>query len=290
MKKKVFTAIVLFLLAAPGYAFCQASEMPGISKSEISSGEITRDDYFNGKSLWGYIDGGADVYLEYGFSRLHLQEVSFNKSRIKLEIYQMKDPQAAFGIFSISRFKCSCSDSISRFSCISDYQAQASRGSYYVSAINENGTQEEKAFCIRLVQIITGKIGQDSIQIPALFLHEEFQPYIKELKFFNGKLGIQNGFPSWSDQFERYEKFSMYILPIETASGYAYISKIRFSSPEDMKDFHKNAGFMNPGSALISVSKKGITKAMKQSGPDELVYFETNLPESETEKFLKEID
>lgn len=290
MKKKVITAFILFLLASFTQAFSQTQEMPGISKSELSSCEITRDDYFNGKSLWGYIDGGADVYLEYGFSRLHLQEVRFKNSRIKLEIYQMKDPQAAFGIFSISRFKCSSMDSALSFSCISDYQAQASLGSYYISAINENGTKEEKAFCTRLLQIVAGKIKGDSIQIPALFLREAFQPYTKELKFFNGKLGLQNGFPAWSDQFESYKNFSMYILPLETSKGYAYTAKISFSSPQDMKDFHEKAGFKNPSNALLSVSANGTLKALRQTGPAELVYFETNMPESEAQKFLKEID
>lgn len=264
--------------------------MPGVSLKDIPSGEIKRDVYFDGKSLWGYIDGGADVYLEYGFSRLHLQEINYRKEHIKLEIYQMKNPEAAFGIFSVSRFKCLKEDSISRFHCLSSYQVQAARDRYYISAINDNGTPEEKALCKELVQVILNKIAQDSIKIPQLFLNELFQPYIGELKSFNGKLGVQNGFPAWSDQFDRYAKFSMYILPIENASNYAYLAKIRFSSSEDLKDFHTKAGFMTLSQALLSVSKNGVFKALKQTGPDELVYFETDFPDTKAEKFLKEID
>lgn len=278
----------MLFLAAP--AFALTDEMPGILPKDIPSGEILRDDYFDGKSLWGYIDGGADVYLEYGFSRLHLQEVNYKKEHIKLEIYRMKNPEAAFGIFSISRFKCQQTDPVSRFNCISNYQVQAARGSYYISAINDNGTPEEKSLCTELVKIIINKIAQDSIEIPPLFLKEAFKPYIGELKSFNGKLGLQNGFPAWSSQFDRYQKFSMYILPIETDSEYAYLTKIKFSSSEDMKDFHLKAGFMSLNQALLSVSKNGTLKALRQTGPDELVYFETNFKDALAEKFLEAIN
>lgn len=290
MKKKVFTAFILFLLAASAPAFAQADELPGISPSDIPSVEILRNDYFNGKALWGYIDGGADVYLEYGFSRLRLQEVNYKGHHFKLEIYRMNDPKASFGIFSISRFKCSSADSLPGLSCISNYQVQAARDKYYISAINDNGTKEETSLSREFVKIITGKIAHDSIEIPELFRKDVFKPYMGELKLFHGKLGVQNGFPSWSDQFDRYAKFSMYLLPIENSSGYAYIAKIKFSSPIDMKDFYEKAGFMNITGALISVSKNGVIKAMRQSGSDELVYYESDLPEAEAGKFLKAID
>ncbi|MCU7511328.1 MAG: DUF6599 family protein [Bacteroidota bacterium] len=290
MKKKVFIAFILLFLAASAPAFCQTDEMPGINPQDLPSGEILRNDYFDGKSLWGYIDGGADVYLEYGFSRLRLQEVNYKNHHFKLEVYRMKDPQASFGIFSISRFKCSPADSLPGFNCISNYQTVAARDRYYISAINDNGTNEEIFLSKELVRIITGKIAQDSIEIPMLFQKDIFQPYMGELKLFHGKLGVQNGFPAWSDQFDRYGNFSMYILPIETSSGYAYIAKIKFSSAVDMKDFHEKAGFKNLPEALLSVSKNGILKAMRKTGDDELVYFETNYPSAEAGKFLKEID
>ncbi|HEX2962034.1 MAG TPA: DUF6599 family protein [Ignavibacteriales bacterium] len=290
MKNKVITLFILILFFTSGAAFAQSDEMPGILLSDIPSGEILRNDYFDGKSLWGYIDGGADVYLEYGFSKLRLQEVNYKNHHFKLEVYRMKDPQASFGIFSISRFKCIEPGSFSRFSCISNYQVQTAWDRYYISAINDNGTVEEVTLSKELVSIITGKIAQDSIEIPGFFRKRIFAPYLNELKLFHGKLGVQNGFPAWSDQFDRYGKFSMYILPIETSSGYAYVAKIKFSSAVDMKDFHEKAGFKNLSETLLSVSKNGILKAMRKTGDDELVYFETNFPSAEAGKFLKEID
>lgn len=56
-----------------------------------------------GEDLYKLIDGGADLYLEYGFSQVVAAEYQ-NKDEIsiKLEIYEMKDPGAAFGIYSIN--------------------------------------------------------------------------------------------------------------------------------------------------------------------------------------------
>ncbi|MCU7497465.1 MAG: hypothetical protein HF314_02615 [Ignavibacteria bacterium] len=272
-------------------ALPQTDEMPGILPRDVPSGKITRNDFFDGKSLWGYIDGGADLYLEYGFSRLRIQEISFKEGQqIKLEIYRMKDPAAAYGIFSVSRFKCSQKDSLSRFSCISGYQVQAACGRYYVSAINENGTLQEQELCCSLVRLILGQIKEDSLEFPGLFQEKVFQPYINELKFFNGKLGVQNGFPAWSDQFDRYGKFSMYLLPIETPSGFINASKIKFSSDEDMKSFYENAGFLRADSALCSINREGVLKAVKKTAPLELVYFESNFPSGNLQEFIKAID
>lgn len=289
MKAAAFIFLTLFLFVFQT-AVSAAGEMPGILPGDIPSGEITRNDFFDGRSLWGYIDGGADVYLEYGFSKLHLQEVTYKQKHAKVEIYQMKTPEAAFGIFSLYRYKCSPGDSLSRFSCVSAYQVQASRDRYYISVINDNGTPEEKELCMELAGIVLKKIAQDSIEIPAPFSNNIFRPYISGLKFFNGNLGIQNGFSAWAEQFDSYKKCSMYILPVETSAGYAYTGRIRFSDAGNMQDFLNKAGFKTADSKVNSIKKDGIMRSVKKTGPDELVYLETNLASREAEKFLGAID
>lgn len=56
---------------------------------------------FTETSLYGYINGGAELYLEYGFDTLLVTELVIEGSDIKAEVYRMKDPEAAFGIFSV---------------------------------------------------------------------------------------------------------------------------------------------------------------------------------------------
>jgi hypothetical protein len=57
---------------------------------------------FSGESLFDHINGGADIYLEYGFATLVLQQYKKAEKAVSLEIYRMDDPAAAYGIFSYS--------------------------------------------------------------------------------------------------------------------------------------------------------------------------------------------
>ena len=55
---------------------------------------------FVGNNLFLLIDGGAPVYLEYGFGQVVAQRyVNEKNERVSLEIYEMIDAGAAYGMF-----------------------------------------------------------------------------------------------------------------------------------------------------------------------------------------------
>jgi len=58
---------------------------------------------YEGESLYDRIDGGAEIFFEYGFERALYQEYDKNDDLLQIEIYDMADDTAAFGIFSINR-------------------------------------------------------------------------------------------------------------------------------------------------------------------------------------------
>lgn len=71
-----------------------AAETPGWT----IKGEAQR---FAGEDLYIYIDGGAEIFNEYGFRRVLAQDFESKDGRgVTLEIYEMADPAAAFGIYS----------------------------------------------------------------------------------------------------------------------------------------------------------------------------------------------
>jgi hypothetical protein len=49
--------------------------------------------------LFNYIDGGAELFLEFGFERVTVQRYSKDKAEIVLEAYEMAGPDAALGIY-----------------------------------------------------------------------------------------------------------------------------------------------------------------------------------------------
>ena len=63
---------------------------------------------FSKEDLHGYVDGGAEIFLQYGFRNLTLFQLvpekgAAPKKSITLQIYRMESPAAAFGIFSTRR-------------------------------------------------------------------------------------------------------------------------------------------------------------------------------------------
>jgi hypothetical protein len=53
--------------------------------------------------LWQYIDGGAELFLSYGFQMLRFRDFSKGTMEMTVEIYDMATPLNAFGIYTAER-------------------------------------------------------------------------------------------------------------------------------------------------------------------------------------------
>lgn len=62
----------------------------------VKSGPTMR---FTPTSLFDYIDGGAELFLEFGFKELLVQRYARGGTELTLEIYEMDSPEAALGIY-----------------------------------------------------------------------------------------------------------------------------------------------------------------------------------------------
>lgn len=54
---------------------------------------------FTRADLYNYIDGGAELFLEFGFERVYVQRYSSGNSELTLEIYEMESPESALGVY-----------------------------------------------------------------------------------------------------------------------------------------------------------------------------------------------
>ncbi|MFH1842395.1 MAG: DUF6599 family protein [bacterium] len=54
---------------------------------------------FTANELYGHINGGAELFLEFGFSELGVQNYQTDHGELELETYRMKFPLAALGIY-----------------------------------------------------------------------------------------------------------------------------------------------------------------------------------------------
>mgnify|MGYP001264817157 CR=1 FL=1 len=259
--------------------------------SDIPDGQIIRTEQYDHNSLWGYIDGGADLYLEYGFSKVTAQEVLIDSFHFKVDIYEMNSPEAAFGIFSVSHKKCPGSDSLAQFVCSSPHHLQCVSGNFYISIINDNGTEEEQDISRFLAKKILSKLLQAKLELPLFFKKELFSPHINKLKFVKGRLGIENGVPDLADIFDDVKSYSFYFLPVETDSGMISIMQVTLDADSDRVRLFEKLEFPIPGKNKSSQKiAEGKIKWCSRLSPNQFIYMETTLTQKAFTQFVKTVD
>ena len=160
----------------------------------FSQMEIKTERVFTGAALYGFMNGGADLYYEYGFKELVSREIIYKGEEFTVDIYTMETPLDAFGIYSINAYKCIRADSLGRFDCLSKYQLQAVDGNAYVSIVFPSGSHAARKVADELYRIYVAE-GKTGINIPGQLTYMA-KSGSGTLKYMKGKLGINNVQPS----------------------------------------------------------------------------------------------
>ncbi len=106
MLKYVSSAfLILLLVISPANNLFSAVNTGDLSKflpGQIDGWNLKgKPEVYRGDDLFLYINGGADIYHEYGFEEVISSEYEqAGAGRISVEIYKMKDTESAFGIFT----------------------------------------------------------------------------------------------------------------------------------------------------------------------------------------------
>jgi hypothetical protein len=280
----------LFLNLILTYIIFAQQDIPKLKPVDIPDGKILRTRIFDGNSLWGYIDGGADIYLEYGFEKLIAQGIELNKSNFKVEIYKMKDAEAAFGIFSVSHRNSNAAEKISKYSCATKHQAQFALSKFYVSVVNENGTSQEQEAALSLAKLISKKLKGQAVVLPRLFRNGIYSEHKDLLKFVRGNLGIQKAMPEWEGLFDEIKNYSMFVLPLDVNDGYVNVAQIDFQNKKEKINFLKKLGMISKeGKPYHEKSLDGKFQAVKEMSSSEVIYLESNLKAEKLKPYMQDI-
>lgn len=150
--------------------------------------EVKREREFTGSGLYGFMNGGAEQFLEYGVSKLVARDVVFDGQEYTIEIYDMPTPEDAFGIYSLHVFRCQRADTLGCIDCLSPYQLQAVAGNKYVSVVFPSGSAAAKSKVDALIRQYLPMDGKENPAFPDLL--QEISPYSGKLKFLRGPIGI----------------------------------------------------------------------------------------------------
>jgi hypothetical protein len=97
---------------------------------------------FNRNGLYGHINGGSELFLEFGFDVLTVQRYGRGDDEVALEAYKMTSPEAALGIYLMKCGKESPVEGIPGRHTGDAYQLMSLYGNYLLVVNNYSGKKE----------------------------------------------------------------------------------------------------------------------------------------------------
>jgi len=120
---------------------------------------------FGGADLYGYIDGGAELFLEFGFDRLTLQKFRSGPNELAVEIYRMADPVAATGIYLMKCGKPTRDPSFASRHTITRHQLLFVRERYFVTVNNLSGGDTVGADLLKFGRAVASALPADRVPV-----------------------------------------------------------------------------------------------------------------------------
>lgn len=99
-------------------------------------------DIFKGNDLYGHINGGAELFLEFGFEDLSIQKYRKGEIEISLELYKMENATAALGIYLMKAGRESPNQKISARNTFNPHQLLLTAGRYYIQINSFSGDKD----------------------------------------------------------------------------------------------------------------------------------------------------
>jgi len=142
--------------------------------------------------LFELINGGADIYFEYGFGQVvSAQYVDPFQNHIQVEIYEMTDTSAAYGIYSITQYSIKWSKEFGTLSSVTDDYIAFWKDKYYVNLSWSSRQHNDKPLLAQLAGLVSGKIREDGDYPDLVKAFGLTESGIKSV-YFKGNIALSN--------------------------------------------------------------------------------------------------
>ena len=153
---------------------------------------IDKPEIYEGDYLFDLINGGAELYYEYGFEKvLSVHYADPSNSNIQVEIYEMIDIASAYGIFSISQQTAEWFDQPGNLSAVSEDYISFWQNKYYVTLSWSSRQHEDQPMLYVLANEISQKMNKNGHYPDVVQL---FQPDFagKKAVYLKGNIALSN--------------------------------------------------------------------------------------------------
>jgi hypothetical protein len=190
---------VLLLAALLTQSVGRPQQQPGILKLLPSEKDLSEwkplfePQTAEGQDLYLLINGGAEIYREYGFKRAVLQSYENPKGRfLNLEIYEMESPESAYGIYTFKTGRKGKRPAVGNDALLEDYFLNFWKGSYVVTLIGFGSDDETSQGLLDLAKVIDSKLpgGGKRPALVACLAEEDRKP--DKITYMLGNLALFN--------------------------------------------------------------------------------------------------
>ncbi len=190
--------VLLVLIAASA----AAQQVPGdLSGYLPASGEVAgwkpseAPKNYRGDKLFVMINGGADIYHEYGFTQvLSAEYADASGKSLTLEIYEMESPAAAYGIYTFTIGAGGKALAIGQEALLEDYYLHFWKGNLLVTVIGQDSEEGTVQGIVALAKAVDGRITRrgERPELARLLLSEPLA--FSRPKYVRGPLGVMQSY------------------------------------------------------------------------------------------------
>lgn len=193
-------SIGLLLLLTASWAMAQQPQenLEALLPAENEVVGWTRTDLlqsYRGDDLFMMIDGGADIYHEYGFVQvLETEYVDDHGKAIKLEIYEMESPAAAYGIYSFKVGDDGELLDIGQQALLEDYYLNFWKGNLLVTVVGMDADDAIAQGVIDLARAVDKRYSKtgERAELATLLLQEPLA--FSNPEYVLGDIGVMNSY------------------------------------------------------------------------------------------------
>lgn len=157
---------------------------------------------FVGQDLYELINGGAEIYHEYGFVQVAAREYSSGDKSIMVEIFEMTDPRSAFGMYTFKTGKSGKGALIGDEALLSDYYLNFRKGRYLVTLTGYDSDMETIQGLNTISHEIADRIhGVQDVPTEILSLLPKDGLVGRSIVYIEGPLALQNTYHFGGDIF-----------------------------------------------------------------------------------------
>jgi hypothetical protein len=179
------------------------AEQPAFTDLAPADADLTRwtnsfePEIYVGEDLFQLINGGAEMYHEFGFVQvLSAEYVDADQHAITFELFELTDPEAAYGVYSFKRGSAGDPIELGNECVLQDYYLNLWSGSYVLTLTGMDNEQVTIDGIKAIAEATNAKIGAFEAQKPSLATAlESIENRTSNVHYLGGDLALSNVLP-----------------------------------------------------------------------------------------------